>query len=165
MEVPYWLSPYGGGTVHSGLGYCTSVIKKLSQRYASRPTLVQLLSWVSFFPVCSSGQKLNLIETAHVFFKKIKNLLIYIFIVCIWCVYLCDVCMEMAQTWRSEDLFWESIFFPSTLGWNLRWSGLQNYHFYSKVSLQPISINLSLFCSPPPSLYLYLSLLDPKDRT
>lgn len=69
---------------------------------------------------------------------------------CIWCVYLCDVCMEMAQTWRSEDLFWESIFFPSTLGWNLRWSGLQNYHFYSKVSLQPISINLSLFALPPP---------------
>jgi len=55
--------------------------------------------------------------------------------------------MEMAQTCEDQRTTFENRFSPSTLGSNLRWSGLQNYHFYSKVSLQPISLSLSLTLS------------------
>lgn len=48
-NTSYWLSPQGGDTVHSGLGNCMSVIKKLSQRYAHRPSLMEAVPQLSIF--------------------------------------------------------------------------------------------------------------------
>lgn len=107
-----------------------------------------------FFPVCVSWQKLTKFsrKSSIFFLKKLKIFLfMYLLYVCMYmvCVFMWCVHADGTKVWRSEDCFWELVF-SSRLWIELRWPFLHRHHFYSVVSLQPLSLPLPILLPVPP---------------